>query len=107
MVCPPIFGPVFGVVGVTMPKMSSRSPYGHAWRKLRRLVLEEEDWRCWACGDLAESVDHIVGVQDAPHLVLVRSNLRAACPTHNQGLVSPLMAKKRRVERAQEELRPW
>ena len=90
-----------------MPKNPVKSPYGKAWQKLRRQVLEEENWRCWSCGDIAESVDHIVGVKDAPHLVLVRSNLRAACPTHNQGLVSPLLAKKRRVVRAQGELRAW
>lgn len=59
-----------------------------AWRRLRRLVLERDRYRCQlpaedgaTCGAYATHVDHVVpraaGGSDHP------SNLRAACARHN------------------------
>lgn len=47
------------------------------WRRLRRLVLDRDQWRCYRCGRHATHADHIVpyaeGGRDEP------ANLRAAC----------------------------
>lgn len=55
------------------------------WRNLRDYVLTEEPF-CYKCkenGKLKPSsvVDHIIDIQDAPHLRLERTNLKGMC-TH-------------------------
>jgi 5-methylcytosine-specific restriction endonuclease McrA len=59
--------------------MTSRVRNTAAWRRLAKLVIEEEGGICWLCGQPgADTADHVVEVRVAPHLALVRSNVRAA-----------------------------
>ena len=49
----------------------------NAWRKLRRVILERDDWTCYLCGHPANTVDHVIphaaGGTDDP------TNLAACC----------------------------
>jgi 5-methylcytosine-specific restriction endonuclease McrA len=60
--------------------------HGRPWRRLVRSVLAESDV-CWLCGHAgSQSGDHVIPRSVAPHLTLVRSNVRpahgiAGCPT--------------------------
>jgi 5-methylcytosine-specific restriction endonuclease McrA len=57
-----------------------------AWRRLRDLVVLEEpvcQLRLLGCTYFSQTADHIVAYRDAPHLALVRSNLRGACQSCN------------------------
>ena len=57
---------------------------GATWRKLRAKVLAEEPvCAIEGCGQLSTEVDHILPLQVAPALGLIRSNLRGMCKRHN------------------------
>jgi 5-methylcytosine-specific restriction endonuclease McrA len=57
--------------------------YTNDWRKLSRLILEQEPL-CRYCGERrAQLVDHIVSIREAPERRLDPSNLAPAChPCH-------------------------
>lgn len=54
-----------------------------AWRKLRDQVVQEEPVCTLqlddGCTFWSQTADHIVNRADAPHLAMVRDNLRGAC----------------------------
>jgi len=56
------------------------------WRRLRAQVLREEP-ACWlrlpGCTLRSTTADHIIPISAAPHLRMVRSNLRGACRSCN------------------------
>ena len=57
--------------------------YGRDWQRLRAVVLAEEPL-CRFCKDagltvLAQVVDHVVPISEAPDLRLDRANLRSLC----------------------------
>lgn len=87
---------------------------GRRWRELQAQVYAEEDV-CWRCGlgvemllrevdpnhNDAPSVDHVIPKVIAPHLALVRSNLRLAhrrCNSSRGARVAPT-AKATRSQR--------
>lgn len=67
----------------------SKRGYGRDWQALRLVVLAEEPL-CRFCHDrglvvVAQVVDHIVPISEAPELRLERSNLRSLCkPCHDR-----------------------
>ena len=52
--------------------------YGWVWQRLRPAILARDGWRCWICGNPANTVDHVVALAEggAPY---DPANLRAAC----------------------------
>lgn len=78
-----------------MPKRRIRPPktakafyLSPAWRRIRRVALLRDQYRCTICGkDVsgpgAARVDHIKAVETHPHLSLVLSNLRTLCTYHD------------------------
>ena len=48
------------------------------WRKVRKLVLARDHWRCGYCGDVATTVDHIIERQDGGAMYDL-ANLVACC----------------------------
>jgi 5-methylcytosine-specific restriction protein A len=60
--------------------------YGTTWRKVRRVVLDRDNYRCTiglpGCGKVATQVDHVVPLAfgGAPYQL---ENLRAACKSCN------------------------
>lgn len=89
------------------------NPYGGAWRRLSLQVRREAGGRCEVvergerCPNSATSTDHIVPVSEAPQLRLVRSNLRATCPKHNQGRVMSRLSRMARLNRQPATVRQW
>lgn len=83
--------PAFGAPGAHMTDPRHTHPYRALARQVRR-----EDATCWLCGQQIDrtipyrdpatrrvspwswTLDHVIPVDDAPHLALVRSNCRAA-----------------------------
>ena len=63
----------------------SRGRYDAAWRRLRNSYIERHRF-CEArnCLLLAVEVDHIISIEDAPHLRLVESNLQSLCLSHHR-----------------------
>lgn len=68
---------------------SNKGRRGQRWRKLVAQVKAEET-HCWLCGQYVDprytypdsrcaSVDHVIEVDKAPHLMYERSNTRLAC----------------------------
>lgn len=59
-------------MGSHRPELSNKH-----WKKLRRLILERDNFQCWMCGGKATQVDHLrpprAGGTDDPE------NLGAAC----------------------------
>jgi 5-methylcytosine-specific restriction endonuclease McrA len=57
--------------------MSKHSSRGAAWERLRKEILDRDNWICVYCGNEANTADHIVpkaaGGEDIAH------NLVAAC----------------------------
>lgn len=51
-----------------------------AWRKVRRLVLIRDGFRCYHCGGPATDVHHVVAVRDG--CTDAPQNLQAACTAH-------------------------
>ena len=84
-------------------------PYNGAWARIRLQILERDRYRCYSpgCAALATTVDHIVPVEEAPHLRLEPSNLRASCVKHNFGRVSSRLAAMARINRMQATVRNW
>lgn len=53
-----------------------------AWRRLRRLVLDEEPYcklSLIGCTLVSTTADHIITVKERPDLALIRSNVQGAC----------------------------
>lgn len=71
-----------------MPRRGSGSPYDHAWRQLRLVILERDGFRCRigaeGCTVKATEVDHIVALEDGGAR-LDPDNLRASCARCNRG----------------------
>jgi len=66
-------------VRVAKPQYNDR-----AWRTFRLAILTRDGWRCQLrldarCAGRADSVDHIIEWDRAPHLRLAPSNAQAAC----------------------------
>lgn len=61
---------------------------GRLWRQRRAIVLKMHDFMCYYCGDIADTVDHIIdrsaGGTDAI------SNLVAACQECNYGKINKI-----------------
>jgi 5-methylcytosine-specific restriction endonuclease McrA len=57
------------------------------WRRVRRLVLQRDMYRCWipGCPRLANQCDHIIPVEPGfpDSLFFGMHNLRASCRPHN------------------------
>lgn len=87
-----------------MPKVES--PYRWPWGRVAKEFLETHPRVCWNCGELADCVDHVVPVDEAPHLRLVESNLRASCTACNTLRGRRRRAVKRRVENDRSECPP-
>ena len=82
--------------------------YDYAWQKLSRQVRAERPV-CEVDGCMAPSTstDHIVPLSEAPHLRLVRSNLRATCHLHNEGRVTRRRQLRARVLTSPAVVREW
>ncbi len=91
-----------------MPRKPPR-PYDAAWRRLRLVILARDGHRCYVpgCAARATQVDHIIPVNEAPHLRLVPSNLRASCARHNGGRSSRRLAQIARINRTPAAVRVW
>ncbi len=68
-------------VGSRCPTHQIRRDRGRPWRRLRAQILTRDRYRCRACGEPAEHVDHVVpiargGIDDP-------SNLEALCAACN------------------------
>ena len=48
------------------------------WERIRRRVLDRDGWRCAACGDYGNEVDHIVPLERAG-AAYDETNLQALC----------------------------
>lgn len=59
---------------------------GRLWRQRRQIILKMHDHVCYYCGDLADTVDHIVDRQHGGTDQI--SNLVAACQECNYGKVN-------------------
>ncbi len=61
--------------------MNKRTGSTRRWRKLRKEILERDEYKCMYCGDRANQVDHVTPIEsggdDQP------SNLVAACQACN------------------------
>ena len=62
----------------------SRGVYGSSrWRRVRRLVLDRDEYLCQVRGERCEGhascVDHVKPVRVAPELAFELGNLRASC----------------------------
>jgi hypothetical protein len=61
--------------------------YNQRWRRVRRLVLQRDMYRCWITGfpPLDNQCDHIIPVEPGfpDSLVFGMHNLRASCRPHN------------------------
>jgi len=61
--------------------------YGRDWRKIRLVILERDQWRCYICGKQLigsdATVDHIKPFSINPELRLDPSNLAACCRSCN------------------------
>ena len=68
---------------VRVPRQSGSERYPWPWPKVRKRILERDGYTCVTCGKYADTVDHIVPVSDAPHLMFEPSNLQAMCRTCN------------------------
>jgi hypothetical protein len=71
---------------------------GWLWRKRREIILKMHDDLCYYCGDLADTVDHIVDRQHGGTDQI--NNLVAACQECNYGKVNKvkyLVAQKMRA----------
>ena len=57
------------------------------WRRVRRLVLQRDMYRCWitGCPRLANQCDHIIAAEPGltDSLFFGMHNLRASCRPHN------------------------
>jgi 5-methylcytosine-specific restriction enzyme A len=50
------------------------------WRRLRRLILRRDEYKCVTCGARGRlEVDHIKPVRDAPELAYAADNLQSLC----------------------------
>lgn len=83
----------------THVETTAQRGYDHEWRKIRLDVLQDDEWQCQMpidehglydpteqgppCMAYANTVDHIIEVTIDPTLRLERTNLRAACKSHN------------------------
>ena len=91
-----------------MPRKPPK-PYNGAWVRVRLEILERDGYRCYVrgCPERATTVDHIVPVNEAPHLRLVPENLRASCAQHNYGRPPRRLAMLARMNRAAGQVREW
>lgn len=82
--------------------------YDHAWSRLSKRVRAEEPV-CYfeGCGAASVEADHIVPIAVAPHLRLVRSNVRGSCRRHNVGRVTPMRQRLARVVNTPAPMREW
>lgn len=88
--------------------MPRKPHYDWSWTKLSLKVRAEEPF-CYypGCGRPSTSADHIVPVLEAPHLRLVRSNVRGSCTTHNEGRVTGRRERKARILNSPATVREW
>jgi len=49
------------------------------WRAVRKQVLARDGYICTYCGEVADTVDHILSVKAHPDLALSLDNLTSAC----------------------------
>lgn len=76
---------------------------GRPWRRLRDRVLKEQPLcqiRLPGCTGISTEVDHIQPRSVAPHLTMVRSNLRGACYNCNRSRGNQLAAPTPKPARA-------
>lgn len=77
----------------------------HAWRKLRPIILERDNWTCQVrisprctpnlrARSATATVDHIIPLHLRPDLALDQDNLRAACLSCNSELGARLRNSK-------------
>lgn len=89
--------------------LSRDAVYGSAWRKVRRLVLERDEWLCQIRGEgclvRASEVDHRISWRDGGS-VLDPENLRAACKRCNAARGGVLGASRGALDRFSAQRRP-
>lgn len=79
-----------GQQGRNRAQTTSQRGYDMAWRKVRALVLANDD-QCHWCGEHADTVDHVVPISVDPTMRLDMSNLVPACRACNSGRKPHLM----------------
>jgi 5-methylcytosine-specific restriction endonuclease McrA len=50
-----------------------------AWRALRKEILARDGYICTYCGQIADTVDHVLSIKAHPDLAMSPDNLRSAC----------------------------
>jgi 5-methylcytosine-specific restriction endonuclease McrA len=92
-----------------MPRKPKRLHSSTRWKTLRLAILERDEWRCYVegCERRASTADHVIPASEAPHLFFDPANLRASCPKHNYGRVTPRMAAMARINRSPGTVRGW
>ena len=90
-----------------MGKPRSTPGYPWPWPKVRKRVLEDENWTCRICGKHANSVDHIVPVSDRPDLMFTRSNLQALCTACNSRKELQRREWAKRIDKRPANRRQW
>lgn len=67
-----------------MPYPKSKDPRdSRKWRALRKTVLARDGYTCGYCGQLADTVDHILSIKDHPDQAMNMENLISACKKCN------------------------
>jgi 5-methylcytosine-specific restriction endonuclease McrA len=67
---------------MTYPK--SKDPRdSRKWRALRKTILARDGYVCAYCGQIADTVDHILSVKDHPDQAMNTENLISACKSCN------------------------
>ena len=54
-----------------------------AWRALRKTILARDGYTCGYCGQIADTVDHILSIKDHPDQAMSPENLLSACKRCN------------------------
>jgi 5-methylcytosine-specific restriction endonuclease McrA len=67
---------------MSMPK--SKDPRdSRQWRALRKTILARDGYTCMYCGQIADTVDHVLSVKDHPDQAMNPENLLSACKSCN------------------------
>jgi 5-methylcytosine-specific restriction endonuclease McrA len=53
------------------------------WRALRKTILARDGFTCAYCGQIADTVDHVLSIKDHPDQAMNPENLLSACKICN------------------------